>query len=124
MEYYAMANIGVPGYGRVAYGEYLDEKCKAALGEEILAELVKDGAVKPVDTTKAEAEAGSQENGDTQEPDAAKENGDAANEPGDEDVEAEELEPDTMDDVVDEAEESEEVTETKPKKNSGGRKAK
>lgn len=123
MEYIAMANIGVPGYGRVTPGEYLDEKCKAVLGEETLSDLVRRGAL------KVEAEIEPEQNGgeeitDAPEPEAPEENADAPEEASDEDEEDEELEPDTMDDVVDDAEEPKPAPAAKPRKNSGGGKAK
>ena len=124
MEYCAKVNIGVPGYGRLTPGEYLDEKCKEVLGEEALADLVKRGALRADRYEQPMPEERVDESANAPEPEVPEEAADAPEEAGNEDEEAEELEPDTMDDVVDEAEESEEVTETKPKKNSGGRKAK
>lgn len=122
MEYCAMANIGVQGYGRVTPGEFLDEKCKEILGEDILAELVERGALRAELYEYPKAEMNEAANADTPELEAPKEIAGAPEEPGDEEEGDEELEPDTMDDVVDE--EAEPAPNPKPKKNSGGRKAK
>ena len=122
MEYCAMANIGVQGYGRVTPGEFLDEKCKEILGEDILAELVERGALRAELYEYPKAEMNEAANADTPELEAPEEIAGAPEEPGDEEEGDEELEPDTMDDVVDE--EAEPAPNPKPKKNSGGRKAK
>ena len=122
MEYIAKANIGVPGYGRVTPGEYLDEKCKAVLGEEAISDLVRRGALK-VEAGIEPKQNGSEEQSEAPE-EAPEEITDAPEGAGDEEEGAEELEPDTMDDVVDEAEEPEAAPDEKPKKNSRGRKAK
>lgn len=124
MEYCAKVNIGVPGYGRLTPGEYLDEKCKEVLGEEAVADLVKRGALRADRYEQPMPEERVDESANAPEPEVPEEAADAPEDAGNEDEEAEELEPDTMDDVVDEAEEPKPAPAEKPKKNSRGRKAK
>lgn len=123
MEYCTRVNIGVPGYGRLTPGEFLDEKCKEVLGEETLDDLVKRGALRAELYEQPRPQEREEAPAESPEPEAPEEINDAPDDAGDE--EEAELEPDTMDDVVDEsAEEPEAASAEKPKKNSRGRKAK
>ena len=133
-EYVANVITSVFPFGVITKGEFLTKQQIDKLGEATIADMVKRGTISVVgdDTAAVNALDLSQKPEDTppdddQKPEDAPPadegtDGHEGGDEGDEEEEAEELEPDMMDDVVDEAEEA--VPDVKPKKSSGGRKAK
>lgn len=133
-EYVANVITSVFPFGVITKGEFLTKEQTDILGEEILADMVRRGVITEfgdeADTTNAANDASKQREEAAPSSQASKA-GTAAppeapdGETGGEDDEGEglELEPDTMDDVVDDAEEASAAETEKPKKNSGRRKA-
>lgn len=144
-EYVANVITSVFPFGVITKGEFLTKQQIDKLGEATIADMVKRGTISVVGDDSAAAntldlsrkpEDAPPDDGqkpeiappdDDQKPEDAPPadegtDGHEGGDEGDEEEEAEELEPDTMDDVVDEAEEA--VPDVKPKKSSGGRKAK
>lgn len=101
--YFAKAYIGIPG-GMATYGETLTEKQLAALGEERIHELVKNGCLGVHDAPDP-APVPAAAPVETDEQQAPPEDDGASNAP-DEDEEA--MEEITMDDLISDAEDAEE----------------
>lgn len=123
VEYRANTFTSIFPFGIVAKGDILTEKQLDALGEA----TVNDMVVRGVLTRTGEKH---DEMAETHEPEADETQIDTPNDVPEEapddglDEDAEALEPDTMDDVVDETEAPEAIPDEKPKKNGRGRKAK
>ena len=133
-EYVANVITSVFPFGVITKGEFLTKQQTDILGEEILADMVRRGVIteigddpdamdanddSPEQSAGTPPDARTGETGETAPPDARTDEASTDEDEG-EDVE---LEPDTMDDVVDEAEEASATEAEKPKKNSGRRKA-
>ena len=130
MRYVAKTYTSVYPYGLIARGEALEEKHIRALGEAGVADLLARGVIEAEDPLSgddapvlsgigtSQGEEGSSfrtEGADTSPNEGRLEE--------DEDEDGEALEPDMMDDLVNESEEAPAPKPT-PKENSGGRKAK
>ena len=140
MEYMAKQFTSIFPFGIIAKGEILSRQYTEALGEATLDDMVRRGVLERIgrDDTEDSAKPGAEEaaeKGGEEQTEAPGEGGKAqAEAPGESDAEpeAEELEaedgeglePDTMDDVVEEAGEPESAPTVKPKKSGGGRKGK
>ena len=114
--YFAKVHIGIPPFGTVTVGEFLEEKHILALGEERLSELVKEKALgvryesDPQPISPEESEAGPDEH-NAEKTTADEETEDSDTEEAGEEGDTEEAEDMTlrMDDLVGESEETEEA---------------